>query len=137
MAYTYIYIYIVKKYFHRLNLQSFRVQVRRTDKRKEAGFYDIEEYMLHVKNFYKQYSLLHPSENFVKSVYLATDEPRVFSEAKTKLVLFENVLCWMFDLKVNALVRNTSVFSWIKIVSHKCFLTLFFSLTWTLSFSVT
>jgi len=65
------------------------VQVRRTDKRSEAKFYNIEDYMAHVEQWYMNYSLNHPRENFVKSVYLATDAPEIIHEARKKYPDYE------------------------------------------------
>lgn len=72
------------------------MQVRRTDKRSEAKFYDIEEYMIHVEEYYMNYSLKFPREKFVKSVYLATDAPEILSEARKKLVFVK--ICFLFTL---------------------------------------
>ena len=72
--------FLIKKDINTL----FRVQVRRTDKRSEAKFYNIEDYMAHVEQWYINYSLKFPGENYVKSVYLATDAPEIIHEARKK-----------------------------------------------------
>ena len=74
------------------------MHVRRTDKSREAKFYNIEEYMVHVEEWYTNYSLKFPEKQFNKSVYLATDAPEILSEARKKLVLVK-----IFILKVLAI----------------------------------
>lgn len=68
-------------------LYLYRVHIRRTDKvGTEAAFHKLEEYMAHVELYFKHKEL---SEKIIKKrVYLATDEPKLFSEAKEKYVLF-------------------------------------------------
>ena len=63
------------------------VHVRRTDKvGSEAAYHGIDEYMLHVANYFDAYEYMHPGELKIKgrNVYLATDEPTVIAEAKSK-----------------------------------------------------
>lgn len=62
-----------------------RVHVRRTDKvGTEAAFHPIEEYMVHVE---EQFQLLARRVHVDKKrVYLATDDPSLLQEAKTKSV---------------------------------------------------
>lgn len=61
----------------------FRVHVRRTDKvGTEAAFHPIEEYMLHVENQFQ--SLARRMHIDKKRVYLATDDPSLLQEAKSK-----------------------------------------------------
>lgn len=63
----------------------FRVHIRRTDKvGTEAAFHKLDEYMIHVEQYYKYREL--SSKVDKKRVYLATDEPKLFSEAKQKCV---------------------------------------------------
>lgn len=63
----------------------FRVHIRRTDKvGTEAAFHKLDEYMIHVEQYYKHKELNEKVEK--KRVYLATDEPKLFSEAKQKYV---------------------------------------------------
>ncbi|CAF4383577.1 unnamed protein product, partial [Rotaria socialis] len=60
------------------------VHVRRTDKvGSEAAFHDISEYMKHVEDYYIIYQYQNPNVNFTKRVFLATDEPAVFSDARS------------------------------------------------------
>ena len=40
--------------------------------------------MAHVEQWYINYSMNHPGEKFVKSVYLATDAPEIIHEARKK-----------------------------------------------------
>lgn len=61
-----------------------RLHIRRTDKSSEAAFHNIEEYMPHVEEFYKIYELQHGMDNVERRIYLASDEPKVFAEAKQK-----------------------------------------------------
>ena len=57
--------------------------MRRTDKiNAEAAFHSINEYMVHVEEWYKQLSLTQTVEQ--RRVFIATDEPTVIKEAKEK-----------------------------------------------------
>ena len=59
--------------------------MRRTDKvGTEAAYHDISEYMKYVEDYYIIYQYQNPDSNFTKRVYLATDEPSVFSDARSK-----------------------------------------------------
>ncbi|XP_076315012.1 alpha-(1,6)-fucosyltransferase-like [Tachypleus tridentatus] len=59
------------------------IHVRRTDKiGSEASFHSIEEYMLHVDDFYKRLELVKNVN--VRRVFVATDDPKVLIECKTK-----------------------------------------------------
>ena len=61
------------------------VQVRRTDKiHSEAAFHGIDEYMVHVEEWYQKQRMTHHIEK--KRVFIATDDPTVIREARTKLV---------------------------------------------------
>ncbi len=71
--------FVLKIYFH------LRIHVRRTDKvGSEAAFHDISEYMRYVEDYFIIYQYQNPNLNFTKRVYLATDEPSVFNDARTK-----------------------------------------------------
>lgn len=60
-----------------------RVHVRRTDKvGTEAAFHPIEEYMVHVEEHFQL--LTRRMQVDKKRVYLATDDPSLLKEAKTK-----------------------------------------------------
>lgn len=75
-----------------------RVHVRRTDKvGTEAAFHPIEEYMLHVEDQFQ--SLARRMHIDKKRVYLATDDPSLLQEAKSKYV------CKYEDIRV--LCRDT------------------------------
>ena len=64
---------------------SYRVHVRRTDKvGTEAAFHPIEEYMGHVEEHYQV--LARRMRVDKKRVYLATDDPSLLQEAKSKYV---------------------------------------------------
>ncbi|XP_060605703.1 alpha-(1,6)-fucosyltransferase-like [Ruditapes philippinarum] len=56
------------------------VHVRRTDKRKEAKYHFLHEYMSHVGTWYDSYEKRHGKVK--RRVYLATDEPMVIRKAK-------------------------------------------------------
>ena len=59
------------------------VHVRRTDKvGTEAAFHSIDEYMVHVEQYYKLLSRRKKIDQ--KRVYLATDDPNLLAEAKKK-----------------------------------------------------
>lgn len=61
----------------------FRVHVRRTDKvGTEAAFHSIEEYMLHVADFFNKLEMKETVDR--RRVYLASDDPSVIPEAKKK-----------------------------------------------------
>lgn len=59
------------------------LHVRRTDKKAEARYHDIDEYMVHVEEWYDKYSVSHGNV-LRRRVYIATDEPTVISEAKSR-----------------------------------------------------
>ncbi|XP_060867737.1 alpha-(1,6)-fucosyltransferase [Metopolophium dirhodum] len=66
------------------------VHIRRTDKvGTEAAFHKLDEYMVHVEQYYKYKELTDKVDK--KRVYLATDEPKLFSEAKRKYPEYEIV----------------------------------------------
>lgn len=69
-----------------------RVHVRRTDKvGTEAAFHPIEEYMLHVEEQFQHLARrVHVDK---KRVYLATDDPSLLQEAKTKSVSRSVCVC--------------------------------------------
>lgn len=58
------------------------VHIRRTDKHTEAAFHDVQEYMVQVEDYYAELSLTTHVEK--KRVFVATDEPRVVDEIRTK-----------------------------------------------------
>lgn len=65
----------------------YRVHIRRTDKvGTEAAFHKLDEYMVHVEQYYKYKEITDKVDK--KRVYLATDEPKLFSEAKRKCVKY-------------------------------------------------
>ncbi|XP_025420415.1 alpha-(1,6)-fucosyltransferase-like isoform X2 [Sipha flava] len=67
------------------------VHVRRADKiNKDAGFHALEEYMIHVEEYYKLKELSGQIKK--KRIYLATDEPNLFAEAKRKYPEYE-IIC--------------------------------------------
>lgn len=64
------------------------VQVRRTDKiNTEAAFHSIDEYMVHVEEWYHLYGMNHKLDK--KRVFIATDDPGVIKEARTKYTEYE------------------------------------------------
>ena len=61
------------------------VHVRRTDKiDTEAAFHSIEEYMVHVEEWYQQRAIAIGHEVDEKRVFLATDDHQLLEEAKEK-----------------------------------------------------
>ncbi len=64
-----------------------RIHVRRTDKGSEAAFHDVSEYMRYVEDYYIIYQYQNPDVNLTKRVYLATDEPMVFKDIRTRYEL--------------------------------------------------
>ncbi|XP_013422050.1 alpha-(1,6)-fucosyltransferase [Lingula anatina] len=66
------------------------IHVRRTDKvGTEAAFHSIEEYMFHVDEYYELLSRRQKIEK--KRVYLASDDPGVLPEARSKFPNYEFV----------------------------------------------
>lgn len=64
------------------------IHVRRTDKvGTEAAFHGLEEYMVYVEEYYKSLALSQDIKK--KRVYIASDEPTVFNEAKLKFPDYE------------------------------------------------
>ncbi len=62
---------------------SYSLHVRRTDKvGTEAAFHPIEEYMVHVEEQFQYMAQRGHVDK--KRVYLATDDPSLLQEAKTK-----------------------------------------------------
>ncbi|XP_066146713.1 alpha-(1,6)-fucosyltransferase [Euwallacea fornicatus] len=67
------------------------IHIRRTDKvGTEAAFHRLEEYMTEVDEFYKQLELKEKVD--IKRVYLASDDPKVLKEAKSKYPEYE-IIC--------------------------------------------
>ena len=63
---------------------SISVHVRRTDKvGTEADYYSIDEYMVHVAEFFNRIEMTE-KVSLRRVVYLSSDDPSVFREAKTK-----------------------------------------------------
>lgn len=59
------------------------MHIRRTDKvGTEAAFHKLDEYMAHVEEYYRSLEMTNPVTQ--KRVYIATDEPKIFDEAKIK-----------------------------------------------------
>jgi len=60
------------------------IHVRRTDKvGTEAAFHPVEEYMGHVLEWWREYELMHGTQQ-VKRVYVASDDPKVLGECRKK-----------------------------------------------------
>ncbi|XP_072555146.1 alpha-(1,6)-fucosyltransferase isoform X2 [Paramormyrops kingsleyae] len=77
------------------------VHVRRTDKvGTEAAFHSIEEYMVHVEDQFESLALRMPVDK--RRVYLATDDPSLLQEARTKYPDYEfisdNSISWSAGL---------------------------------------
>ena len=59
--------------------------MRRTDKiDKESAFHGIDEYLVHVEDWYQLYAKGNKVDK--KRVFIATDDPSVIKEARQKLV---------------------------------------------------
>lgn len=59
--------------------------MRRTDKiGTEAAFHSIEEYMVHVEEWYEQRAIITGHQVDQKRVFLATDDHKLLAEAKEK-----------------------------------------------------
>jgi len=79
-----------------------RIHVRRTDKvGAEAAFHSIDEYMMHVEDYYDTLEKRRHVDR--RRVYLATDDPSVISDAKRKSVLF---FCYCFYAWLHQLYLN-------------------------------
>ena len=69
----------------------FRLHIRRGDKIKENSFVDISQYMFQVEKWYRGHQLnLNKKgimiENFIKRVFVATDDKSILTKLKNKLV---------------------------------------------------
>ncbi|XP_073493335.1 alpha-(1,6)-fucosyltransferase [Phyllobates terribilis] len=88
-------------YSHYFTFTLLRVHVRRTDKvGTEAAFHPIEEYMAHVEEHFQLLARrIHIDK---KRVYLATDDPGLLQEAKSKYPQYEfisdNSISWSAGL---------------------------------------
>ena len=71
------------------------MHIRRTDKvGTEAAYHSVEEYMQHVGEYYDRLEMKQKVD--VRRVYLASDDPTVIPEAKTKYVFpvnFCKIIC--------------------------------------------
>lgn len=57
------------------------MHIRRTDKiGTEASFHKLEEYMVHVEEYFNQLELTQPV--YDRSVYIASDDPSVINDAR-------------------------------------------------------
>ena len=63
-----------------------RAHVRRTDKKAEASYHKMEEYMRHVEDWFRCREKINQAPVKERRVYLATDEPTVLIEARRKYV---------------------------------------------------
>ena len=75
--------------------------MRRTDKvGSEAAFHDVSEYMRYVEDYFIIYQYQNPTLKFTKRVYLATDEPSVFNDARSKYAgwiwIFREMIIFFF-----------------------------------------
>lgn len=58
------------------------MHIRRTDKKREASYHDVAEYMQHAEDFFSRLELT--GAVVQRRVFVATDEPSVIKEIKTK-----------------------------------------------------
>uniref|UniRef100_H2YS60 GT23 domain-containing protein n=1 Tax=Ciona savignyi TaxID=51511 RepID=H2YS60_CIOSA len=63
------------------------IHVRRTDKIKEANYQDLNSYMEYAINWYDQYVIRHG--NVRRKIYLASDDPAIMEEAKSKYTNYQ------------------------------------------------
>ncbi|KAH7939647.1 hypothetical protein HPB52_015541 [Rhipicephalus sanguineus] len=63
------------------------IHIRRTDKKREAGFHDVAEYMQHAEEFYSTLALRGLSVQ--KRVFVAADDPRVITDIRLKFPAYE------------------------------------------------
>jgi glycoprotein 6-alpha-L-fucosyltransferase len=63
------------------------IHVRRTDKIKEEKYHDLDEYMVHVEEWYQSYGRTNKMDK--KRIFIATDEPKVIAEAKANYTDYE------------------------------------------------
>lgn len=63
------------------------LHIRQTDKNREAAYHDVEEYMSHAEEFYARLALTKPVST--KRVFVATDEPRVIGQIKSRFPHYE------------------------------------------------
>ncbi|KAL1416775.1 hypothetical protein MTO96_027486 [Rhipicephalus appendiculatus] len=81
------------------------MHIRRTDKKKEAGFHDVAEYMQHAEEFYSTLTLR--GQSVQKRVFVATDDPTVITALKSKFPAYKVISNQLsareaFDLKARA-----------------------------------
>ena len=61
------------------------IHIRRTDKlEREANFYTLETYMNYVKEYFEYADLKYINHSKSKPIYIASDDPEVFLESRTK-----------------------------------------------------
>ncbi|XP_069184209.1 alpha-(1,6)-fucosyltransferase-like [Procambarus clarkii] len=58
------------------------VHVRRTDKKQEASYHQLEEYMEQVEEYYDGLQIF--DTNLTRRIYLSSEEPAIFKEAQEK-----------------------------------------------------
>ena len=62
------------------------IHVRRTDKlvEEEGSFHNIEEYIKHAEEYFQQLEIMYGQKIVPKQIYVASDDPKVFSECRKK-----------------------------------------------------
>lgn len=63
------------------------MHIRRTDKKREAGFHDVAEYMQHAEEFYSTLALR--GRPVQKRVFVATDDPTVITAIRSKFPAYK------------------------------------------------
>ncbi|KAL1467272.1 hypothetical protein MTO96_042294, partial [Rhipicephalus appendiculatus] len=63
------------------------VHIRRTDKKREAAFHHVAEYMQHAEEFYSTLTLR--GQSVQKRVFVATDDPSVITAIKSKFPAYK------------------------------------------------
>ena len=67
------------------------IHIRRNDKliEHESDFHEVEEYMKYVKEYFQQIEIQYGYKSFRKQVYVASDDPSVFNECRTRFPEYE------------------------------------------------
>lgn len=72
--------------------------------------------MKHVEDYYIIYQYQNPNLKFIKRVYIATDEPSIFKDARTKYeIFFKNIYYYFFFVIKDIQIMNFMV---IQLLQH-------------------
>ncbi|KAK8735420.1 hypothetical protein OTU49_005381, partial [Cherax quadricarinatus] len=95
------------------------VHVRRTDKRSEAKYHYVKEYMEQVEEYFAGLQIFNP--NVTRRIYLSSDEPKVFEEVKKKYPQYK-ILYQTKSVEVVDLAKRFTEASLIDLVADLYFL---------------